>query len=145
MNHSPSKYAGLAAAAVFGVGLMILALNLPAERRPQTGALAFMMLFLLFAILLRTGWFNRALVVSLAAMICCVALVFSASRSEITGTTVYYHRFLMKRGWTEAVTRQQKPDMFREATNVRWTLSVLFAAVSVGSFVLYQKLEYLGD
>ena len=132
---------------VLGVGLLIVGFNLPAERHAQavsmrwTGALV--LAFGLFAMVIQTGWISRALVVSLAATICTAALAFSAGRSEITGRAVYHHNFLMRHGWrTEPVTRQEKPEMFREATNVRWTLSIVCAAVSIGSFVFYRKTEY---
>ena len=135
MKDSPSKYGGLAAVFVFGVGLLIVGFNLPAERHAQAVSMrwggAFVLAFGVVAIMIQTGWLSRALVVSVAVTICTVALVFSAARSEITGGAVYHHNFLMRHGWrTERVTRQENPKMFREATNVRWALSIVCLAVS---------------
>lgn len=147
MNDSPSKYGGLAAVFVLGTGLLIVGFNLPAERQAQAISMrwagASVLAFGLLAMMIQTGWISRALVVSFVAAIGTAALVFSAARSEITGRAVYHHNFLMRQGWrTEPLTRQEKPDMFREATNVRWALSILCAATSVASFVFYRKSEY---
>ncbi len=147
MNDSPSKYGGLAALFVFGVGFLIVGFSLPAERHPQAVSMrwggALVLAFGVVVIMVQTGWLSRALAASVIAAICAVALGYSAARSEITGTAVYHHHFLMRYRWrTEAVTRQEKPEMFREATNVRWALSTVCAAVSIGSFVFYRKTEY---
>ena len=146
MNDSPSKYGGLAAVFVFGVGLLIVGFNLPAERHAQAVSMRWTGVFVLtlglLAMMIQAGWISKALAVSIAATICTSALFFSAARSEITGSAVYHHNFLTRHGWREQVTRQEKPEMFREATNVRWALSIVCAAVSVGSFMVYRKTEY---
>jgi len=147
MNDSPSKYGGLAAVFVLGTGLLIVGFNLPAERQAQAVSMrwagAFVLAFGVFAMMIQAGWISRALVVAVAAAICTAALVFSAARSEITGRATYHHNFLKRYGRrTELVTRQEKPEMFREATNVRWALSIVCGAVSIGSFVFYRKTEY---
>ena len=104
-----------------------------------------MLAFGLLAMTIAAGW-SSALAASIAATICSAALIVSAARSEITGTAVYHHNFLMRHGWrTEAVMRPEQPEMFREATNVRWVLSIVCAAVGVGCFVFYRKTEYLDD
>ena len=149
MNDSPSKYGGLAAVFVFGVGLLIVGFSLPAERHAQAVSMrwggALVLVFGIVVIMTQAGSLNRALVLSVFATTCSVALVFSAARSEITGRAVYHHRFLSRSGWrTEAVSRQEKPEMFREATNVRWALSIVCAGVGIGSFVFYRKTEYDG-
>ena len=109
-------------AAVLGVGLLVLALSLWG------------------------GSISRALLLSVAALIYCGALVYSATRSEITGEAVYHHNFLMRHGWrTERVTRGDSPAEFREATDARWALSIFCALVSVGAFVFYRKAENLDD
>ena len=147
MNDSPSKYGGLAAVFVFGVGLLIVGFNLPVERHAQSVSMrwagTFVLAFGMLLMAIQVDWISRALAVSFVAAICTVALLFSAARSEITGRAVYHHNFLMRHRWrTEPVTRQDRPDMFREATNVRWALSILCAATSLGSFVFYRKTEY---
>jgi len=147
MNDSPSKYGGIAAVFVLGTGLLIVGFNLRVERHEQAVSMrwagVFVLAFGILAMMIQAGWLSRALVVSAAATICAAALVFSAGRSEITGRAVYHHNFLMRHGWrTELVTRQEKSEMFREATNARWALSILCAAASIGSFVFYRKTEY---
>lgn len=146
-NGSSSKSGGLPAVFVFGVGLLIVGFSLPAERHAQAVSLrwggALVLALGVLAILVQTGRLSRELVVSGVATLCTAALVFSAARSELTGRAVYHHHFLMRHGWrTEAVTRQEKPAMFREATDVRWALGIVCAAVSFGSFVFYRKAEY---
>jgi len=147
MNDSPSKYGGIAAVFVLGTGLLIVGFNLPVERHEQAVSMrwagVFVLAFGILAMMIQAGWISRALVVSVAATICTAALVFSATRSEITGRAVYHHSFLMRHGWrTEPVIRQEQPEMFREATNVRWALSIVCAAVSIGSFLFYRMTEY---
>ena len=150
MNDSPSKYGGLAVVFLLGIGLLIVGFNLTAERHAQAVSMgwigAFILAFGLLAMMIQAGWISGTLAVSVAATICSGALILSAARSEITGTAVYHHHFLMRRGWrTEPVTRQEKPDMFQEATNVRWALSIVCAALGIGSFPIYRKTEYLED
>jgi hypothetical protein len=80
---------------------------------------------------------------SITSMICAIALFFSAACSEITGKAIYHHKFLQRRGWrTEAVMRQEKPEMFREATNARWASGIFLVAISIGSFMFYRSAEY---
>ena len=146
-NSSPSNYGGIAAAFVFGVGLLIVGFSLsPAQHEHAVsmrwaGVCALALNILI--VVIQGGWLSRALVTSVLAAICTAALAFSAARSEISGTTIYHHNFLNRHRWrTETVTRQEKPEMFREAANIRWALSILCAAVSIGSFVFYRKTEY---
>ena len=141
---NPSKYGGIAALFVFGVGSLIVGFSLPAERHDQAVSLRWTgALVLTFGVVFVTGWFNRVLMTSIAAMICAIALLFSAARSETTGKAIYHHRFLLRGGGrSEAITRQEKPEMFREATNARWALSIFLVAVSIGSFMFYRKAEY---
>jgi hypothetical protein len=147
MNARPLNYGGLAALFVLGTGLLIVGFSLPVERHAQAVSMrwtgAFALAFGLLAMVLQTGWISRTLVVSSGAGICTAVLFFSAARSEITGTAIYHHNFLMRHGWrTELVTRQEKPDKFREATNARWAFGILAAATSVGSFLFHRKTEY---
>lgn len=142
--NSPSKYGGAAAGCVLGVGLLIVGFSLPAE---QGGAARWAgvlgMAFSILVMTIQAGWVSRALVTSVGAAICTGVLFFSAARSEITGKAVYHHKLLSRHGWrTELVTRQEKPEMFRAATNVRWALSIVCAVVSIGSFVFCRKTEY---
>lgn len=147
MTDSPSKYGGVATTFVFGVGLLIVGFSLPVEKHDQAVSMrwggALVLAFGVVTIMIQAGRLSAALAASVVVTICTVALVFSAARSEITGGAVYHHNFLMRRGWrTEPVTRQEKPEMFREATNVRWGLSILCAATSIGSFWFYRKSDY---
>jgi hypothetical protein len=147
MNDSPSKYGGLAAVFVFGTGLLIVGFSMPLEQHARAVSMrwagAAALAFGVFAMTIQGGWISRALVVSIAATICTAALLFSATRSEITGSAVYHHDFLSRRGGrTESVTRQEKPEMFREATNVRWAFCIVCAVMSIGSFMFYRKTEY---
>jgi len=146
-NGSPSNYGGIAAAFVFGIGLLIVGFSLSPVQHEHAVSMRWaggsVLALTILALVIQGGWLSRALATSVLAAICTTALVFSAARSEISGTTVYHHKFLNRHGWrTETVTRQEKSEMFREATNIRWALSIVCAAVSIGSFVLYRKTEY---
>ena len=144
---SPSNYGGIAAVFVLGVGLLIVGFSLPVARHEHAVLLrwagACVLALGILVMMMQAGWLSRALVASVVASICSVALIFSAARSEITGVAIYHHNFLSRHGWrTEAVTRQERPEMFREATNVRWALSMVCALVGFGSFMFYRKTEY---
>jgi hypothetical protein len=152
MKGSPSQYGGLAAAFVFGVGLLIVGFSLPVERHAQAismrwgGALALAFGLFVLVISISGNRISTPLVVSAAAMICSVFLFYCAARSEITGEAVYHRNFLMRRNWRrELVTREAAPAEFRAATNARWVLSIVCALVSFGGFVVYRKTEYLDD
>lgn len=65
---------------------------------------------------------------------------YNALSNEITGTAIY-HRSTSARGSTsEAVTREQSPTKFREATNVIWIMSGFSFVVGVIGVILYRKL-----
>ena len=146
-NGNPSNYGGIAGVFVLGVGLLIVGFSLPVARYEHAvstrWAGACVLAFGILVVMIQAGWVSRALVTSVLAAICTAAFVFSAARSEITGRAVYHHKFLSRHGWrTESVTRQEKPQMFREATDIRWALSFVCATVSVCSFLSYRKTEY---
>ena len=146
-NGSPSNYGGIAAVFVFGVGLLIVGFSLSVASHEHAVSMRWAGVCVLalgfLVVIIQAGWISRALQTSVLAAICTAALFVSAARSEITGRTVYHHKFLNRHGWrTETVTRQEKPEMFREATNIRWVLSILCGVVSISSFVFYRKTEY---
>ncbi len=93
----------------------------------------------------QTNW----LFISLAALIGCVVLIYSAARSEIAGKAIYHAEGPpLSRYWfrtAEPVTRADSPAKFRTAANGKWVRSLACAVVSIGSFVLYRKTEYLDD
>jgi len=93
----------------------------------------------------QTNW----LFLSLAALIGSVVLIYSAARSEITGKVIYHDEGPpLSRYWFRTavpVTRADSPAKFRTAANGKWVGSLAFAVVSIGSFVLYRKTEYLDD
>ncbi len=83
---------------------------------------------------------TRFLIISIAAVVCSGALVYSAVRSEITGKTVEYYpygRVLV----AHPVTRLDSPEKFRQCTNWRWALGVGFLGIGVITFRYYRKLE----
>jgi hypothetical protein len=151
MNENPSRYGGLAAVFVFGTGLLIVGFSLPADQHARAVSMrwagAFVLTFAILTIVISlSASTTRVLIVSTLAGICSAVLVYSATSSELTGKAVYHRNFLARHGWrTEAVTREQAPDKFREATNVRWALALLCAMGSTGCFMLYRKAEYLDD
>jgi hypothetical protein len=136
--NNPSRYAGLAAVFVFGVGLLIVG---------QTWAAICVLGLGVFALALAVAPTDsgKALVVAIAALICCAVLVFHAASNEITGRATYHQRPFSRGDRTEAVTRETAPAKFRSATNLIWGLGVGGALVSIAAFVYYRKAEASDD
>jgi len=126
MTEGPSRYAGIAAAMVFGVGLLLVG-----NVWSGLGVLGFSGLLLAIT----TG---KIFALAVGALICSGIFAYCAASNEITGTASYQPGI---RGRAVTVTRQQAPVKFREVTNLRWGLTGLFLLAGVAGFILCQKLE----
>jgi hypothetical protein len=132
--NSPSRYAGLAAVFVLGVGLLIVGNTWAGVCTLGLGVFA-------MAIDLAPCISGKALVVAIGALICCAVLVSQAASNEITGRANYHQRPFSRGDTTEAVTRKTSPAKFRAATNLLWGLGLTGALVSVGGFVYCRKAD----
>lgn len=137
MTDGPSKYAGLAAVAVFLTGWFIV--GNATVRMAVIGVGAF-----IIALAVAQTASRRGLVVGIAAAVCSALVAYHAFSFEKTGRANFHH-WRARGGWSEPVTREESPAKFRQATNNTWALSLFLAMVSGGCFILYRKLENADD
>ena len=127
----PSKYAGFAAAFVFGVGLLIVGKTLDGI---EVLGLAVPALGLAIA----PTNSGKALIIAIGAMFFCSLFGYLAASNEITGKAVYHH-WAVRGSRPEPVTHADSPAKFREATNLIWACSLFSALVSACFFACYRK------
>ena len=137
MTDGLSKYAGLAAVAMFLTGWFIV--GSATVRMAVLGVAAF-----IIALAVVQTASRRALVAGIAAAICGAMVAYHAFSFEKTGRANYHH-WRGRGAWSEPVTREESPARFREATNNTWALSVFLVLVSGGCFIFYRKLENAED
>ena len=131
MRQSPSKFGGIAAVFVFAVGLLLVG-------KIATGIAVLGFGALSMALALSGDASTRFLIIAIGAIICSSVLAYHAASNEITGQAVYY------RGWRsgqEPVTREECPAKFREATNLKWALSIFCAGIGTITFMFRRRLE----
>jgi hypothetical protein len=102
MTDGPSKYAGLAACAVFLVGLLIV--GSAVVRIVVCGVIAFGI-----ALAASQTVPRRALVLAIGAVICGGLAAYFAATNEITGKAIYHHGYGRGTSWSEPVTREGSP------------------------------------
>ena len=133
IRESPSKYGGIAAVFVLGVGGLLVGKTWIGIEALALG------LFALTIALSRTLG-RKLLWVAIAAIIVGGILFYSAASNEITGTA-NHHNFAHKHDPGEAVTRSASPVKFRQATNLLWGLGVFCILVSGVCFTFYRALD----
>lgn len=134
MIEGPSKYGGIAAVMVFGVGLLIVGKTWIGLSVLGIGV------FVLAVALLPTAA-GKTISVAIAALICSGAFAYHAASNELTGKATYQPGI---RG-SATVTREGSPSKFREVTNLRWGESGFCLVVSVVGFIFYRKLACCSD
>jgi hypothetical protein len=138
MTDGPSKYAGLAAAAVFLVGWFIV--GNAAIRVTVLGVVAFIV-----ALAAAQTASRRAVVGAIAAAICSALVAYKAHTCQLSGTAPY---FTGQGRWglhTKLVTRDTSPSEFRQAIKTIWTGSALLASVSAGCLLLQGTFRRVED
>jgi len=133
MTESPSRYGGIAAVFVFGIGLLALG-------RIWTGIGVLVFGALAMAIVLSPSASSKALFAAVGALILSGVLAYKAAYNEVSGTATY-HRGFGRQGRSEQVTREAAPDKFREATNFLWAGSILSVLGAVIGFRFSRKLD----
>ena len=131
MNQGVSKYAGVAAAFVFGVGLLFVG-------KVLAGVGVLGMATYALAATLSSEFSTKALLTAITAIIWSGFLAYQAAGNEITGNAIYRHG-IGRGSWTEPVTRKDSPAKFREATNLKWGLSSICIMISIVAFMFYRK------
>ena len=131
MKRNTTQYAGLAAAFVFGVGLLIVGRTLAG-----IGVLGMSVYFMGMA--LSSERSTKAILTAVVAVIWSGIFAYQATTNEITGQAVYWHGLGIG-SRKEPVTREMSPAKFREATNLKWALSIVCVSVGVGAFLFYRK------
>jgi hypothetical protein len=130
MTGSPSRYGGIAAVLVLGIGLL-------ATGRTWGGIAVLAFGLLLLAFVLCPSASGRALLAAIGALLLSGLLAWQAAHNELTGTATYsrgrYHH--------EFVTREQAPAKFREATNFLWAGSIFAFLVAGMAFTFSRKLQ----
>jgi len=131
MKSVASQYAGVAAAFVFGIGLLMIGKTM--------GGIVFLGISVYWlGMMLCSEWSTRALLTAIAAIVWGGYLAWQATSYEITGKAVYWHLVgRVMRG--EPVTREDSPAKFRIATNTKWALSIVCSGVSIYMFMIYRK------
>ena len=138
MADDRSNYAGLAGAAVFLAGLLIVG--------NATVRLAVLALVGFFVALVTSPTASRQLIVCAIAIALCSALVaYKARTSEVTGKATYFNGHGRWFLGTEMVTREDSPARFRQATNETWAASLFLAMVSGGCFMFNRKFRSAED
>ena len=133
MKESPSRYGGIAAVLVFGIGLLAIGKIWVGVGVLAIGALV-------MAIALSPTAAGKALFVAIGALALCGVLAYNAASNEITGQATYHHG-LGRGSRSEPVTREASPAKFREATNLLWGWSILSLLAGAVAFTLSRKFD----
>jgi hypothetical protein len=128
---SPSKYGGMAAAAVLGVGLLLIG-------KTSAGLSVLGVVILVMAITITPTMARKAFFAAIGALICSGILAYWAASNELSGSATYHPGI---RGRSVTVTRQDSPSKFREVTNITWGESGFCLVISVVGFTFYRKLD----
>jgi|GEM_PF-4614759 len=131
MIEGPSKYGGIAAVMVFGVGLLIIG-------KTSTGLEVLGVGILATAVMCAPTLAAKVFFLAVGALVCSGTFAYSAASSEITGRAADLPGM---RGKVVTVTRVDSPSKFREVTNVRWGASGFFLIVGGMGFLYSRKLD----
>lgn len=134
METDRSNYAGLAAASVFLVGLLIV--GNAAVRIAVLGVIAFGI-----ALAVSRTQSRRLLVWSIAIALCSTMVAYKAVSFQIRGEATYFNG---KGRWylgTELVSRNGSPAKFRQAIQETWGVSMFLALVTGICFTFHRKLR----
>ena len=135
----PSRYGGIAAVLVFGIGLLAIG-------RTQAGICVLFFGVVVMSIALAPNAAAKLSFLSIAAVILTSVFIYWASSAEITGKAIYHEPIRFRKGWTsEPVTREGSPVKFRTAANYLWAGSGLSAAAAIVAFRFARKLDYADD
>jgi hypothetical protein len=130
MIEGSSKYGGIAAVMVFGVGLLIVGKILTGLAVLGVGVLA-------LPVMGAPTLAAKAFFLAVGALVCSGAFGYRATSNEITGKAIY----VQGKAKIVTVTRQDSPAKFREVTNVSWAISGFCLIVSGLGFDYSRNLD----
>jgi hypothetical protein len=133
MTESPSRYGGIAAVLVFGIGLLAVGKTWAGVGVLVFGAIA-------MAIAFSPSASGKALFAAIGGLVLSGVFGYQAASNEISGTAIYHQGF--RRGSrSEHVTREASPAKFREATNFLWAGSIICVLGGAITFRFSRKLD----
>ena len=133
MTESPSRYGGIAAVLVFGIGLLAVGKTWVGVGVLVFGAMA-------MAIALSPSASGKALFTAIGALVLSGVFGYKAASNEVSGTAIYHHG-VGRRSRSEQVTREASPAKFREATNFLWAGSIVCVLGGAIAFHFSRKLD----
>jgi hypothetical protein len=133
MTEGPSRYGGIAAVLVLGIGLLAVG-----KMWAGIGVLVFGSIAM--AIALSPSASGKALFAVIGFVILSGVLGVRAASNEISGNAIYHHGF-GRRSRSEQVTRDISPAKFREATNFLWAGSIICVLAGAIAFRFSRKLD----
>jgi hypothetical protein len=134
MNRNPSRYGGIIAVLVLGIGMVAVG-----KTAFGFALLGLVVLILVLAFLVPPQ--IKVVFITIAALIGCGVLAWRGVTNEISGTATYYGFFGRGSSPTELVTRAADPGKFRAATNFIWLGSGLLFYVAVSSLISSRRLD----
>jgi hypothetical protein len=130
MIEGPSRYGGVAAVMVFGVGLLIVGKIMTGLAVLGVGVLALLVMG-------APTFAAKVFFLAVGALVCSGAFGYRATSNEITGKATY----VQGKAKIVTVTRDDSRSKFREVTNVSWAISGFCLIVSGLGFVYSRKLH----
>lgn len=137
----------MAAALVFGVGLLIVGFSLPPEQHDRAismrwyGAAVLIAGMLFLALATFESPARKSLAIAVAATIYGGIFVYHAASNELSGTATYHRNFFQKGDRGEKVTRDTSPVKFRTATSTLWGGAAACLCITCVSFLSYRSLR----
>ena len=134
MENDRSNYAGLAAAAVFLVGLIII--GNAAVRLAVLGLVVFGI-----ALAASRTQSQRCLVWAIAVAVCSSLVAYEAVSFRVSGQATYFNGHGRLSLGTELVTREGSPTEFGQAIKETWAACLFLALISAMCFMFHRKLR----
>ena len=134
MANNRSNYAGLAAAAVFLAGLLII--GNAATKIAVLGVVAFGI-----ALVASRTQSRRFLIWAIAVAVCSILVAYEAVSFGARGEATYFNGHGRWYLGTELVTREGSPAKFGRAIKETWAACLFLASISVTCFAFHRKLR----
>jgi hypothetical protein len=131
MENDRSNYAGLAAAAVFLVGLLIVG-----NAAVRIAVLALITVVTAMAVSSRSQQF---LVLAVTAAVCSTLVAYKAVSFEVRGEATYFNGHGRRHLGTELVTRERSPEKFGKAIKETWAACLFLGLISGICFTFHRQ------
>lgn len=134
MNRNPSRYGGIIAVLVLGIGMIAVGKTTFGFALLGLGGLVLVLAFLVPPQI-------KVVFITIAALIGSAVLAWHGVTNEISGTATYYGFFDRGGGPNELVTRAADPGKFRAATTFIWIGSGMLLYLAVSTLMSSRKLD----